>query len=466
DRLIKGLNAQYLLGIILIIISAFTIMGIMTQRTATDPEALGNFRFMRELTLGDIWTDETVPGHFVTFRPVKQSMLRIGYLLFGLNPPVFFSLNLLLLCVVAGLIYEHIYRRTGEIFPALIAALFFITDWRLTPNIYVIGEVQITLAAIFGLLALWIIWYGKGNYKPAKVFLLLLCSVLSKEFGLAFALAVFMDALIYKEKGWKTFVGVALGVVTVFMGIRLLMDAVPASVMSYSSFFNRIKWYFYNISSGFVFTFINIFRPGNDGDLPSVDNLQYTIPEAWHIVLFQIIPIVLFFILGFRKKEAQRVTLPLLFLLVGNSILFFWRYAYRFHFLGDVGMYIIMGFGIHYIFRKLGQDFHLPNAIYFCVLLMGSILFWRGQAFSQSLHQMVRWSDRGICSSESGFSSLEIGRCLQTRGLCIPTDEYYSQENVSGYYRATDQETVRLVMEYYQIPITYCACLDPYPVCK
>jgi hypothetical protein len=196
-RLKDKLNIPYILGFVFIGVSMLLVMGVMVNRKALDPEALTNFRYMRELTFPEIWTGESFPGHFVAYRPVMATLLRLEYLVFGFNPPAFFTVNLLLLGLVAWLMYDLIYRKTGVVLPALLGTTFFVTDWQIVQTLYVIGEVQVTLAGIFGLWALWLVWFGKGEgkYKPGIVFLLLLASALSKEFGLAFALAVFVDAL-------------------------------------------------------------------------------------------------------------------------------------------------------------------------------------------------------------------------------------------------------------------------------
>jgi hypothetical protein len=439
-------NLPYILSVGFIFACLVIIMGIMVNRKALDPEALANFRFMRELTLLDVWTGGTFPGHFAAYRPVLGSLLRIEYLLFGLNPPAFFTVNLLLLGVVAFLIFEIIYRITGNILPALVAVLFFITDWRSVQTIYVIGEVQITLAAIFGLIALWLIWFRNKRPNPVVIYMLLLLSALSKEFGLAFALAVLIDAFLRKKTNWKKLAGVSIAAVATFIVLRLLMTAAPSIGKEYSSFQNMMKWIVLNISSGFFFTFVNLFRPASDGDLPTLDVLRWSPAESWLITIFQIIPIIIFFILAFRNKEDRSFTIPILFLVLGNSFLFFWRYAFRFHFLGTIGMYLVVGVGINYLYTKWLKLPQMLNTLIIGFMFLSSILLWRADRFHQYLVTHRHWTENGL--------------------LCIPTDEYYLQEDFFGYYTVTDQETVRLVMDYYGLPQEYCNCLDPYSVCK
>ena len=465
-RVKDKIDHSYIFGILVLILVSILIFRVMVDRIAIDAEALINFKYMREWSLLDVWIGETVPGHFVTYRPVTASIIRIEYLLFGINPPAFFTVNIILLGVVAILIYEIVYRKTKQLLPALLAAVFFITDWRLTPNVKVIGEIQITLAAIFGLYALWQVWFGKIRFKPVVVFLLLLISVLSKEFGLVFALAVFMDAIINKKPEWKKYLGLSVGVVISYIALRLILDTLPSTVREYSSLLNMLKWYVVNISSGFVYTFLNIYQPANDGYLPNYSNLRYSYIEAWQIIVFQIVPIIIFFLLGFRKKEDRKFSIPLLFLIIGNSILFFYKYAFRFHFLGNIGMYIIVGFGINQIFNKiLGKPKQL-NVLIILNLFIAFGLLWRGIEFKRELTTVVTWTDQSICSSKNGFSSAEIENCLKLRSLCIPTDEYYFQEDYHGFYTRIDQETVQIVMEYYGMPQEYCTCLDPNPYCN
>jgi hypothetical protein len=446
-RLKDKLNIPYILGFVFIGVGMLLVMGVMVNRKALDPEALTNFRYMRELTFPDIWTGESFPGHFVTYRPMVATLLRLEYLVFGFNPPAFFTVNLVLLGLVALLIYDLIYRKTGVVLPALLGTAFFVTDWQIVQTLYVIGEVQVTLAGIFGLWALWLVWFGKrdGKYKPAIVFLLLLASALSKEFGLAFALAVFVDALLKRGDRWKTFAAISVGAVLAFVVLRLLVVPGSPSGKEYSSIPNMLKWFSVNAGSGFLFTFVNLFRPASDGDLPAMKYLHYPPGEAVLVTVFQIIPVILLFILGLKDKDDRKVTLPLFALLLGNSLLFFWNYAFRFHFLGKVGMYAIAGFGISYLYKKWVQVPKMLNTLLVVFMALAAVLLWRAETFHEYLALHRHWTENGQ--------------------LCIPTAEYYQQENFFGYYTATDPETVRLVMDYYDLPSEYCDCLDPYSVC-
>ena len=458
------INFAYIFGIIIIIIISILVIGIIVTRKAIDPEALVNFRLMRELTLTDIWTGETAPEHFVTYRPITASLLRIEYLLFGINPPAFFTVNLILLIIVAVLIFEIIYRASHEMLPALVATLFFVTDWRLTPNIFVIGEVQITLAAIFGLGALWLLWFGKGKFKPFFIFFLLLLSALSKEFGLAFALAVFVNAFLNKATDRK-YAKIALGAVAIYFILRLSLGVALPATGEPSAFKNLVVNYITNISSGFIFTFFNLFRPVSDGDLPNRMNLRYSYAEAWQIIFLQILPIIIVSVYGFRKKETRSLTIPLLFIILGNSFLFFWRYAYRFHFLGNVSLYIIAGIGLNDLFQQWKNRLKLLNLLMLVFMFAAAIILWRGSELRAYLGELVSKNDSSICDDQGQYSDRERLICIQKRSLCIPTNEYYLQENYNGFYTSTDQETVQSVMEYYNIPQEYCTCLEPYPTC-
>ncbi len=462
----RKINIAYILGVITIIVGVISIIGVIINRRLIDAEALTNFRYMRQLTLADVWTGETVPGHFVTYRPVTGSVLRLEYLIFGLNPPVFIAINLVFLGLLAILIFEIIFRKTKELLPALVAALFFITDWRLSPNVEVIGEVQITLAAIFGLSSLWLIWFGKGKFRPVIVFLLLLLSTLSKEFGLAFSLAVLMDAVINRRPDWKLYAGIAIGVVIVFIGIRIGLQTMPIPANEYSSILNRLKWYVVNIGSGFLFTFVNLFRPESDGELPNIDNLRYQSEEVVQIIVLQIIPIIMVFILGFKSKENRRFTIPLLFAIFGNSFLFFLKYAFRFHFIANVSMYIISGFGLNYLIKKWRSNSSRLNNLIIVFMIASALLVWRGTDFNQHLKQRVADSNSSICEENIDLSESEVALCISYRSLCIPSNKYYQQENFSGYYSSTDPKTVEIVIDYYDLPKQKCTCLDPYPTCS
>ncbi len=439
---------SYFFGVIVILISMILIMGIVINRKAIDPEALTNFYYMQELNLVDIWTGETFPGHFVTYRPVMATLLRWEYRIFDFNPPAYFAVNQVLLAVVALFLYDILHRKTGETLPALLGTLFFLTDWQIIQTLYVIGEVQITLAGIFGLWAIWLLWFGKrnGRFKPAIIFLLLLAAALSKEFGLAFSLVIFIDALYRRENNWKTYLITSVSVIIVFFALRMMIIPESSLGREYSTLKNMIYWYSMNIGSGFVFSFVNLYRPISDGELPSLGSLNFPTLEASSMVLLQIIPIILLFLLGFKSKNDRRATIPFLFLLLGNSLLFFYNYAFRFHFLGKIGLYAVVAFGINFLYKKWTTNPIIWRTLLVTFMYLAAMLFWRGDQFHEQLLAVRDWTEN--------------------KRLCIPTTEYYQQEDYIGYYTITNSDIVRMVMEYYDMPREYCNCLNPNPLCK
>jgi hypothetical protein len=451
----------YSLGLGLILIVVWLIMSIAINRAAIDPETLASFKFIKERSLFDFWRGETFPGHFVAYRPIMASLFKIEYLLVGFNSPIFFLTDIILICVLAYLIYDVIYRKTRNLFPSIIATLFFVTDWRHFKNIYIITEAQATLAGIFGLLALWIVWFSKIKRRNILIFFLLLASVLSKEFGLAFSLAVFIFALYERPKERKSLIAVSISVVVIFIGIRLSLGELPSTSSDFS-FLTALL----NMASGFFFSFIPLFITKSDGDLPSLGDIHFPPAEAKMIILFQILPIVILFLMGFKDKENRRITIPVFFIIVGNSVLFFFRYAYRFHFIGNIGIYLIAGFGINHIYNKMREQSQMLDILIAIIISLILILQWRGEYFHNYLAHLVSLSDQALCTREMGLSEREVGLCMKKRELCIPTEEYYLQENFGGYYSSTDPDTVVMIMEYYNMPLEACSCLDPDPTCK
>lgn len=441
-------KVSYLFGVFVILLTMILIMNIMINRKAIDPEALTNYYYMQELNLVDIWTGETFPGHFVTYRPVMASLLRWEYRIFDFNPPAYLAVNQGLLALVALLIYDIVYRKTGEMIPALLGTLFFLTDWHIVQTIFVIGEVQASLAGFFGLWALWLVWFGKegGRFKPVGIFLLLLAAVQSKEFGLAFLLVIFVDAIYRRQGNWKMQIIISIAVLVTFVVLRMIVLPESPVGTNFSTLKNMIYWYSLNIGSGFIFSFVNLYRPTSDGIIPSFESLNFPTLEAWGMVIFQIVPIILLFLLSFRTKEDRKVTIPLLFLLLGNSFLFFHNYAFRFHFLGKIGLYAIVGFGINHLYRKWKTNPLLWKSLLVTFMYLAAILFWRGDQFHEHLTAIRDWTEN--------------------KQLCIPTPEYYQQEDFIGYYTNTTSDIVRIVMEYYDMPNEYCNCLNPNPLCK
>ncbi|MBL6966213.1 MAG: hypothetical protein ISR60_06635 [Anaerolineales bacterium] len=459
---------SYGVGIVLVLIVFWVIFGISMNSKLLDPENLFAVTLISERTYGEFWSESTY-SHFVTYRPIIATIFKLEYDLLGFSPKVLNFTSLVLLAVLSCQIYDIVFRRSKNMLTAVIPALFFVTDWRLQENVDTFIGAQDTLAGIFGLWALWVLWFSQTKYKAGITFLLLLASFMSKEFGMAFALAVLVFALYEKPKQWKSIVMASFGAVAVFVAIRLVLGLIPLPG-EYPSFMNRAKWSLINIASGFIFTFLPSFT-GSDGELPLFNNIN--LPPTNHfqlndstIILFQVLPIVVLFLLGFSNKKERKLYLPLFFLIIGNSVLFFYKYAYRFHFIGIIGMYLIVGLGIDFLYNKLTRKLQLVEISTIFLILLAMILQQRGLYLHDYFRSYLEWNDPSQCTSDLGYSPAEIERCLTYRSLCIPTEEYYLREDFHGYYSATTPDTVRLVMQYYEIPAEYCTCLNPSPKCE
>jgi hypothetical protein len=439
--------AFYICVVVLIIV-IWLIWGSSATRKTVDAESLIVYTNLEHSSFQEIWTKETYPDHFITYRPLYLSILKIEYLIFGLSPVVFTSTNVLVFSGLVILIFSMIYRTTKQIIPALLPALFFITDWRNLKEIYSVPEVQTIMAGFFGLSALWFLWFGREKrYRLLLIFLFLLAAPLCKEYGLAFALAAFISAIMGRNKDnhWKKVLVVSLSVVVIYVSGRLLLGLVPASTREYSSFLNMMKWMVANISSGFIFSFIPLFLTKSDGDFPSIENLYYAKDGIWVVVLLQVLPIIVLFIYGMKEKKYHWISIPLFFLILGNSFLFFFKYAYRFHFNSTIGIIVVMGFGIASILDKYGSKIPATYMV-MVIMLFTSIVYWRGTDASDFINELVRINQR--------------------QELCIPPDEYYTRENFDGFYTPISSTTVQSILSYYDMPMERCNCFDPKPVCK
>ena len=129
-------------------------------------------------------------------------------------------------------------------------------------------------------------------------------------------------------------------------------------------------------------------------------------------------------------------------------------------------MYLIVGFGIDFLYNKLNRKLKWTEISIIFLIALAMILQQRGLFLHGYFRSYLDWNDPGQCTSDLGYSPAEIERCLAYRSICIPTEEYYLQEDFFGYYSATTPDTIRLVMQHYGIPIEYCTCLDPSPKCE
>ncbi len=119
-----------------------------------------------------------------------------------------YVVNLASWTVCAWLVFRIVIELSGSRLAGLVSAVLVLTDPRATWALVMVVERQTTMACVFGLIAVLIVVragpQGLSRRQALSVGGLLLASALSKEYGLAFALALSMFALAGRraDLGW------------------------------------------------------------------------------------------------------------------------------------------------------------------------------------------------------------------------------------------------------------------------
>jgi len=133
------------------------------------------------------------PAIYPEWRPLAYATVWLEHAAGG-SVTAHFAVNLALWIGCAWLVYRIVETLAQSRPAALLAAALVLTDPRATWALVSIIERQTTMACAFGLGALWLILRRDGDRltgpTTAGVIALLLASALSKEYGLAFTVAV------------------------------------------------------------------------------------------------------------------------------------------------------------------------------------------------------------------------------------------------------------------------------------
>lgn len=149
------------------------------------------------------------PAIYPEWRPLAYASLWLEHRLVQSGPvAIHFAVNLALWIACAWLVYRSVHLLAQSRIAALMSATMVLTDPRATWALVSIIERQTTMACAFGLAALLVVLradQGRLSWpRGLAVMFLLLGSALSKEYGLAFALAMVGFAGVGKraDLGW------------------------------------------------------------------------------------------------------------------------------------------------------------------------------------------------------------------------------------------------------------------------
>lgn len=167
------------------------------------------------------------------WRPLAYLTIWLEYRVFRLvGMPFYFLVNLGLWTACAWLVNRIIYELTRYRPAAVLAALWLLFDRRIIEGLSWIVERQTTMACVFGLTVVLLLIRTRDRvlrpHEAAGAAVLLFASGLSKEYGLAFAGAIAIYALIARR--YRT-LAAAVAAVVLYAGART--TAGPALSTSY-----------------------------------------------------------------------------------------------------------------------------------------------------------------------------------------------------------------------------------------
>ena len=170
------------------------------------------------------WTYSDTHGTAPIYRPLTYLTIWVQEQVGGLHGTQYFVVNLLVWIAAALALYALVYLLTRSRLAALVVAGAFAVDGRALSAVVWVGERQSTMACLFGLLALLAVrlWgdTARRNALAVGVAGLLLLAALSKEYGLAFLVAVPFLAAASGRRHWKAVTAGALGALGAYLVLR------------------------------------------------------------------------------------------------------------------------------------------------------------------------------------------------------------------------------------------------------
>ena len=149
------------------------------------------------------------------YRPTAELTLWVQYHVLGLQPHSYFAVNIGLWVACAWVLYGYVYVATGSRAFGAAAALATMLDGRAILATLWILERQSSIAFLLGFACLLSVLVPGGRRRLlwGAIFVVLLVAALSKEYALAFAVAVPLFAYLRRLRDWPAFA--AAGVTSV-----------------------------------------------------------------------------------------------------------------------------------------------------------------------------------------------------------------------------------------------------------
>lgn len=378
--------------IALIFLIAVTFLYGVLQIKPLDADNLIALSFGK-IRLRDMFRRSYV-SYFPAYRPLVQVTIWLHYKFLDTNfIPLHYAVNLLIwiLCVIC--FYYLVRSLTKSSIGSLLASLLLLVDNRIISALTLIGERQNTMSIFFGLLAILILIRNKNKKIGIRnlffIYLLLLFSLLSKEYGIIFSIMVFFFALKTKVRNIRSVLVVAFLAITTYFIMRYgLVKNIP-SITTYCEgmgFYTEIKTVcysklsaqastdqkIYNIMASFLGTVFPIFLTHHGA-------LEYSLDFTPQIFFY----FFSFFIAMLAVLKRSRKTLVFLLLLVVNAFVSFLIYRTRNQLIGMIAYYSIIAMGIDYLYNVL-------KIRYFTLIVIIYFIYYRGLVLRQDINNWTK----------------------------------------------------------------------------
>ena len=298
---------------------------------------------------------ESFTTYFPGYRPLGTLSFWLQYQVSGLTTEPYFIFNILVWLGCGVAVYALVQRLTGSRLAGGFAGMFLLVDDRVNIVVWNLTERQNALTCLFGLLALLVIF---GSYRErhtrlaaAGIFVLLLASALSKEYGLAFSAAALVAALTMRGPGWKAIAVASIAAVGTYAALRLgLAGGASQPFCEGMGFFTerrvvcydqvdtatRLEQYAYNVGATLVGTVV----PSAFDRIGAI-----SIPGQFGVRGLVVPALVAVGAVAAAFRWPRQVA-PLLTLVVVTTALSFIQYRTRNQLVAMVGLYTAGGMGL------------------------------------------------------------------------------------------------------------------------
>lgn len=399
----------YALGAILIIASG--IFGFFKNYRPFGPDDLMILSLAARPDPGGFFL-ESLTDFLPMYRPITYLLIWIQYQFTDISPAPYYIANILIFIGCAIVLYFLVYKITASRLASITASLLLLVEIRAASALYWIGERQTTLALLFGSLAILLFIRAQKNNKLTRpiailIFVCLLFSTLSKEYGLSFTATIVVISLT-SSPPWKLRASLLIAffvVLTYFvMRFGIAQSYINADYcenigyrtetlrICYNDYEPNIRknFYLWNVGSTFVGTFFPMLFTGTGqwAGFQFQNNYAASLecPISFANGIFSIL-LIAFVSLSLYK--FPRKSLPFLAIIIFNAILSFLLYRPRNHLMALLGLYTLLGIGIYALWSIVKQRQFQRILFIIIMILLCFIISSRVIVFSQFLDEIA-----------------------------------------------------------------------------